>query len=447
MRRGARRALINLSSVILVSATVGTSVTACESALGLDDARKRPIDSGPMHPNNTDPAPPRDSGRELGDAEADARDPGTDAGAPYVVASLSHHTCAIAPDQRAYCWGDNAEGQLGDGTTELRATPIWVAPFADVVDVSAGYTHSCLVRSNSDVYCWGKNDRGQLGDGTKSDRHDASVLTMSGAVKVGVAGWHTCAITKLRTVRCWGDNYYGALGDGTFTARTRYVDVLGLSDVTSLAVGVMHNCAATDQGHVYCWGRSVWGALGYTVDAGGDSPDPHDPGSPIAQRVPGLTDVVNVVAGEDHTCATRTDGKIVCWGRNDHHQLGDGTNVGRTTPATVLGDLTYAVHLTAGEFNSCATFGGGKVRCWGRNNFGQLGNGNTSPGDTVPSPAIVWLSDVERLSTGEHTCVWRRERKLFCWGRNDLGQLGLGHVSDYELQPREVTFPAPLETP
>ncbi|WP_146655005.1 RCC1 domain-containing protein [Labilithrix luteola] len=416
-------------------AVAGVSVVGCESALGLDDARVRTSDDAAPAAADVSDLP------DVPDVVSDVPDRVPNR-VPYVVSSLGDHTCAVTPDKRAYCWGDNTEGQLGDGTTETRSTPVLVAPFDDVVDVSAGYTHSCLVRSNSDVYCWGKNDRGQLGDGTKIDRREASALTMSGALNVGVAGWHTCVVTALRTVRCWGDNYYGALGDSTFTARTRYVDVLGLSDVTSLAVGVMHNCAATDQGYVYCWGRSVFGELGYAVEGDAGSPDPNDPGSPIAQRVPGLTDVASVVAGEDHTCAIRKNGQVVCWGRNDYSQLGDGTGIGRTTPAPVLGDPTYAVHLTAGGFNSCATFSGGKVRCWGRNNFGQLGNGNTNQGETVPSPPIVWLADVERLSTGEHTCAWRKDGKLFCWGRNDLGQLGLGSISDYELQPREVTFPA-----
>lgn len=439
MQTARRRVVPPLLSVAVFSVTLGTVVAGCEGALGLDDARARPSEAGPAT---------SDAKVEVGPPINDADAPGDAAGGPFafVVSSLGDHTCAVA-DKRAYCWGDNTEGQLGDGTIESRDKPVWVAPFGDVVDVSAGYTHSCLVRSTSDVYCWGKNDRGQLGDGTKTDRHDASALTMSGALEVGVAGWHTCAITKLRTVRCWGDNYYGALGDGTFTASTRPVEVAGLSDVAALAVGVMHACAVTDQGHVYCWGRAVFGELGYTVDGDAGSPDPNDPGSPVARRVPGLNDAVEVVAGEDHTCASRTNGQVLCWGRNDHFQLGDGTKIGRPTPALVQGNLTYAVRLAAGEFNSCATFSGGQVRCWGRNNFGQLGNGNTTPGATLPSEPIVWLSGIERLSTGTHACAWRKDAKLFCWGRNDLGQLGLGRVSDYELQPREVTFPPPAPSP
>jgi alpha-tubulin suppressor-like RCC1 family protein len=425
----------------LVGAKVVASLVGCEQALGLDDATPR-TDGGASLPDADGPALVAETGAPPPDAAA----PDAAAPAPPVVSSLANHTCAVTAEGRAYCWGTNDEGQLGDGTMEPRARPVWVAPFEDVVDVSAGYTHSCLVRANSDVYCWGKNDRGQLGDGTKVNRREASVLTMSGATRVGVAGWHTCAVTTLRTVRCWGDNYYGALGDGTYEARTRPVDVLGLADVATLAVGVMHACAATEQGQVYCWGRFGFGAIGYAVDGGPSSPDPNDPGSPLAQRVPGLSDVVNLAAGEDHTCATRSDGKVLCWGRNDYAQLGDGTRANRVAPALVQGDLTYAVRLTAGEFNTCATFTGGRVRCWGRNNFGQLGNGNTTLGDVAPSPEIVWLSDVERLATGEHGCAWRKDRRLFCWGRNDFGQLGLGRVSDFELVPQEVTFPAPTAT-
>lgn len=444
-----------------LSVTLGIALVACEGVLGLDDARTRAADAGspadvtPGSDAASDATATTDGASDAG--ATDAADAGVDSGVPdaappddYVVSTMRDHTCAVY-QRRAYCWGDNLEGQVGDGTVEKRDKPVRIGAFDDVVDISAGYTHSCLVRANSDVYCWGKNDRGQLGDGTKTDRHEPSIPSMSGAVKVGVAGWHTCAITKLRGVRCWGDNYYGALGDGTFNAHTSYVDVQDLTNVSALAVGVMHNCAVTAQGFVHCWGRGSFGQLGYEVQGDAGSPDPGDPGSPIAKRVPGLADIAaeEVAAGEDHSCVARRDGQMTCWGRNDHAQLGAGNKGGwRATPAPVTGpDLTYAVHLAAGKFTSCAVFTGGKVRCWGENNFGQLGNGNTSLGDNVPSPPIVWLSGVMKIATNEHACAWTKDRKLYCWGRNDLGQLGIGRSSDYELQPQEVTFPAPPANP
>jgi alpha-tubulin suppressor-like RCC1 family protein len=435
----------------------------CENVLGLDDARLR-TDAGIATTTDKDATPnlTTDSGHDAGqdagsDADADTLplpDLANDAGPPLKVASLGEHTCAIGRDRRAYCWGDNTEGQLGDGTTESRDAPVLVkGPFnEDVVDISAGYTHSCLVRGNSDLYCWGKNDRGQLGDGTKDNRYEPGVLSMSGISKVGVAGWHTCAVTKLGTVRCWGDNYYGALGNGSFEpARSpTYIEVKGLNEVEFLAVGVMHNCAATKQGFVYCWGRAVFGEVGYPVDPDAGSPDPNDFGSPTATRVPNLTDIVEIAAGEDHTCAGKKDGHVYCWGRDDYAQLGDGDKSGiKVSPSLVQGDLTYAIRLAAGGFTSCATFTGGRVRCWGENNFGQLGNGNTTEGDKVPSPFVVFIDGVEQLSTNHHTCAWQRKgdvRRLFCWGRNDLGQLGIGYKSDYELQAREVIFPTTAQT-
>ena len=412
-------------------------LTGCEAILGLDDDRARSSDASPVSPLPVVEAGPIDAAPEA--ALADVVRPNDP---PWVVSSLANHTCAVGPDRRAFCWGDNAEGQLGDGTTQASDHPVFVAPFDDVIDVSAGYTHSCLVRANGDVYCWGKNDRGQLGDGTKTDRHTASVLSMSNAKKVGVAGYHTCAITTIGGVRCWGDNDYGSLGDGTYVRHSRYVDVSGLSGVRSLAVGAFHNCAATDQGRVYCWGRAIWGELGYAVDGDAGSPYPTDPGSSMAVPVPGLTDVQEVAAGEDHTCAVRANGQVSCWGRGDYGELGDGTKTGRVVPL-VVGHLGFGIHLGAGAFTTCGTFGSpSNVQCWGQNNFGQLGNGNTVPSDGLPSPPVVGLADIFRLSTGEHTCAWRTNGKLFCWGRNDMGQVGVGRRSDVELVPVEVTFPA-----
>lgn len=459
-RKAQRRVGRSLAAGVLVGTVVGAA-TGCENVLGLDDARTRASGVSPATDAANDVAPDvvTDAGATSGEAaveaDADAAEVTHFGGPPFVVASLGNHTCAVGTDRRAYCWGNNADGQLGDGTREERDKPVAVGVFTDVVDVSAGYTHSCLVRESSDLYCWGKNDRGQLGDGTKSDRLEPSVLSMRGITRVGVAGWHTCAITKLGTVRCWGDNYYGALGTGSFepARSSTFLEVPGLTDVVALAVGVMHNCAVTSQGYVYCWGRAVFGEVGYPVDPDAGSPDPHDYGSPIATRVPDLTDVVEIAAGEDHTCAGKKNGEVYCWGRDDYAQLGDGDKTGiKIRPSKVQGNLDYAIHLAAGGFTTCATFSGGRVRCWGENNFGQLGNGNTSPGDPVPGPLNVFIDGIERMSTGHHTCGWQRnsknERHLFCWGRNDLGQLGIGKKSDYELQPHEVTFPpAPQTSP
>ncbi len=417
--------------VVAVMATL----TGCEAILGLDDERARTPDAGSVSPPELDGAAAPDAAPALDAGARLPQDP------PWVVASLGNHTCAVGPDRRAFCWGDNAEGQLGNGTTAVSDRPVFVAPFDDVVDVSAGYTHSCLVRVNGDVYCWGKNDRGQLGDGTKIDRRAVGMLAMTNARKVGVAGWHTCAITSIGGVRCWGDGYYGALGDGAYERRTRYVDVQGLSGVRSLAVGVMHNCASTDQGKVYCWGRAIFGQLGYLVDGDAGSPDPSDPGSALPVPVPGLTDVLEVAAGEDHTCAVRKSGQVVCWGRGDYGELGDGQKTGSVVPV-VPSNLPFAVHLGAGAFTSCGVVDStSKIQCWGQNNFAQLGNGNASLGDGLPSSPVVGLAQMFRISTGEHSCAWRMDGKLFCWGRNDLGQVGVGRRTDVELLPVEVTFP------
>jgi alpha-tubulin suppressor-like RCC1 family protein len=158
--------------------------------------------------------------------------------------------------------------------------------------------------------------------------------------------------------------------------------------------------------------------------------------------VPGLTDVIDVAAGEDHTCAVRRNGQIVCWGRGDYGELGDGQKKPSVAPV-VVGNLPFGLHLGAGAFTTCAVVSTTtKVQCWGQNNFAQLGTGNTNPGDGLPSPPVIGLTQIFRVSTGEHTCAWRADGKLFCWGRNDFGQVGIGRRSDDELAPVEVTFPS-----
>ena len=138
----------------------------------------------------------------------------------------------------------------------------------------------------------------------------------------------------------------------------------------------------------------------------------------------------------------------MCWGRGDYGELGDGAKTNNIVPVVAGNDLPFGVHISAGGFTSCAVASTtDRVQCWGQNNFAQLGNGNANPSDGLPSPPVVGLDRIFRMSTGEHTCAWRSDAKLFCWGRNDLGQVGIGRSSDDELLPVEVTFPVDAGAP
>jgi hypothetical protein len=193
----------------------------------------------------------------------------------------------------------------------------------------------------------------------------------SGITAIAAGRHHTCALTGAGAVKCWGYNYYGQLGDGTTTTRTTPVRVAGLdSGVTAIGAGVHHTCAMTTEGG-RCWGYNGYGELGDGTRTSRSTP----------VDILGLDDSLTVLtAGFDHTCALTSTGAVKCWGRNNWGQLGDGTGWDRLAPVDVLGLSGGAIGVAAGENHACAVTSNGDVQCWGDNRNGQLGNGtNTLP--------------------------------------------------------------------
>lgn len=247
------------------------------------------------------------------------------------LASGTVHTCAILEFKGISCWGQNAGGQLGDGTTTARSTPALIAGLnAPMTAIAAGGSHTCATAAKTGetlfkLWCWGGNGSGQLGDGTTTARTSPVVVALDGVQSLDAGGENTCAIVPNGEVRCWGANASGQVGDGTTTSRSTPTVVPGLSLVRAISVGQDHTCAVVDTtgkgGKVYCWGANTNGQLGDGTTTSRSTPT----------LVPGLDGVTTVSAGFGHTCAV-AEKTVSCWGRNDFGQLGDGTTTERHSP-------------------------------------------------------------------------------------------------------------------
>ncbi len=338
------------------------------------------------------------------------------------IAAGYAHTCAVTTAGGLKCWGVNDIGQLGDGTTNARANPADVTSLTSgVQNVSAGVNHTCALTTGGGVQCWGANNAGQLGDGTTTNHMLPAVVSgLASGVKAIAAGYyHTCALLTSGGVKCWGVNDHGQLGDGTITiSRTIPVAVSGLtSGVQTIAVGADHACAVTASGGLKCWGRGDSGQVG-------DSTYTASRTTPV--DVTGLTSgILAVTTGRFHSCALTTSGGTKCWGSNYYGQLGDGTTNGRATPGDVSGLTSGVLAITAGGYHNCAVTTGGGLKCWGFNNFSEIGDG-TNTDRTTPVVVSGLTSGVQKITAGYgHTCALMTSGGIKCWGLNTSGQLGI----------------------
>ena len=297
------------------------------------------------------------------------------------IATGYGHTCALTSVGGVKCWGRNNYGQLGDGTITNRTTPVDVIGLTSGVSaISAVGSDTCALTSVGGVKCWGRNNYGQLGDGTTTDRNiPAEVIGLAGEVRAISAGeYSTCAVTLARGVMCWGSNGGGELGDGTNTNRSIPAEVIGLtSGVSAIEAGVSHTCVLTTDGGVKCWGELYGGG------ELGNGANTYFSMTPV--DVIGLTSGVSAIStvGSD-TCAVTSVGGAKCWGLNDYSQLGDGTNIERTTPVDVIGLTSGVIAISAGEFHTCAVTSVGGAKCWGSNGGGELGDGATTFSSMTP---------------------------------------------------------------
>lgn len=341
----------------------------------------------------------------------------------------SGHSCSINNLGGLKCWGMNDRGQLGDGSYIDKLTPVNVATLSSGVEhVSTGGRHTCALMSTNEVKCWGNNGSGELGDGTVTTKWGPVYIT-SNISRIDCGGSHTCALTTAGGVKCWGYNYSGQLGDGTNTTRLYPTSINGLnSDIVDITTGSSHTCSLSIIDGVKCWGYNSYGTVGDGTTTSRSNP----------VNVVGLTSgVKDIVAGGNHTCALMTSGEVKCWGNNWYGQLGDGTTTNRLIPVNVIGLTSDVFKIAAGGDTSCALMTSGEVKCWGNNQYGQIGDGTTI-NQSYPINVIGLTSGVSNIAIGGiHTCALLTSGAIKCWGYNINGQLG-DSTSTNRLTPVDV---------
>jgi alpha-tubulin suppressor-like RCC1 family protein len=340
-----------------------------------------------------------------------------------VTSTFGGTSCALKADGTAFCWGANADGEIGDGSTTDRTSPTASGAISDWTSISGGDRSVCGVRSDHAVWCQGYDGNGELG------QHHGVAVGSPTPVIPGAGPWLSgstgdeggCGVQSNGTLWCWGDATNGQTGVGGATGNVT-TPTAGPADLWSeVSVGETHTCGVTTSGSLYCWGENSSGQLGQ-----GDTTDQP---APVAVGASGVGTWSAVSAGYYSTCAIAATGAnaggLYCWGMNSSGQVGNGGTAVQTSPVH-LGSATWSA-VAAGRQHTCGVRTAGTLWCWGANGFGQLGQGGAAgtPANATSPQQVGSATTWSSVGAGyEFSCAGQGDGTLWCWGRNDVSQLG-----------------------
>jgi alpha-tubulin suppressor-like RCC1 family protein len=339
------------------------------------------------------------------------------------------HSCSLATDGAAWCFGGDQADQLGDSAETNSSSPVPTKGGLHFAALSSGYAHTCALTAASVAYCWGDNLSGELGDGTMSHRPTPVAVTGGLTFTSITAGEdHTCGLTAAGAAWCWGNNLSGQLGNGQTVNSASPVSVSGGIAFAAISAGFQNTCGVTAAGAAYCWGDNTRGQLGNGTLTASATPVP----------VTSATPFVTISSGYQHACGITTAGAAFCWGSNDQGQLGTGNTQSSNLPIAVTGGVTFAT-VASGGLYTCGLASSGGAFCWVDNIWGELGIGTTSPFSNVPA-AVTGGLVFRTLSSGNyHSCGMAGGNVAYCWGDGGQGQLGSG-ANSLSASPVKVIF-------
>lgn len=368
------------------------------------------------------------------------------------------NTCAIATNNNAYCWGRGNSGQLGNNAYINSSIPVAVYTAGvlsgkTIKSISTGEWTTCAIASDDKAYCWGGNWDGALGDGTNNDSSVPVAVYTSGVlsgktVKAVAAGSdQTCAIASDNNAYCWGfQSSAGQLGNNGNTSSNVPVavytsGVLSGKTVSAISAGADHTCVIASDNNAYCWGSNGFGQLGNNSTTNSNVP--------VAVNTSGVLSgktIKSIAAGYTHTCAIASDNNVYCWGINAFGSLGNNTTTNSSVPVAVntsgvLSGKTIKA-ISSGENYSCAIASDNNAYCWG-DGGGKLGNNSTTMSKV---PVAVYTAGVLSGKTvlsiaagGYQGCAVASDNYSYCWGWNYYGALGNGKTTDSSV-PVLVSF-------
>ena len=350
------------------------------------------------------------------------------------------HSCGLTSTGAAYCWGANSDGQLGDGSTGDRHSPVAVVGDLRFEVIDAGDAHTVGITADGSAYAWGSNDHGQLGTGDRTTRRAPAPVQGGPSFRsISAGAGHTVALTADGAAYAWGDNEAGQLGDGTTTSSLTPVAVTGGLMFRAVNVGARTTVAITLEGDLYAWGSNEDGKVG-----DGTRIDRHTPTAALRPSTsPEVPIYATVSVGGRHVVALTTEGEVFGWGYNGRGALGSQEDVHWLSPGQLTGGIRYRAISAGSNFNIALTVEG-EARTWGSNNqSGQLGRiFNNSEPVHWDFPVGVDRTFRSVSAGGHHGIAFTASGAAYTWGNNDRGQLGDGTTTSRTVPAAIAGVPA-----